>query len=220
MKQTKTSGVYQFQNRLFTINPPACNGVQVYNERCKVMHRVEYRTWNPHRSKLAAFLQKRQSLEFSPNFHILYLGAATGTTVSHVSDIVSQGMVYAIEHSAVSMKDLIEVTKTRKNILPLLMDANHPDRYSIFVPPVDFVYQDISQRNQGEIFLRNCQRFLKPDHYALLMVKARSIDVSVQPKKVYDMVAQFLEDNGYPVQSIVDLNPFEKDHAALLVKKT
>ncbi|TRZ06205.1 hypothetical protein HGM15179_020902 [Zosterops borbonicus] len=52
---------------------------------------VEYRAWNPFRSKLAAaILGGIDQIHIRPGAKVLYLGAASGTTVSHVSDIVGQ----------------------------------------------------------------------------------------------------------------------------------
>ena len=52
---------------------------------------------------------------------MLYLGAASGTTVSHVADIVGpEGMVYAVEFSHRSGRDLINVAKKRMNVVPII----------------------------------------------------------------------------------------------------
>lgn len=51
--------------------------------------KIEYRVWNPFRSKLgAAILGGVDQIHIKPGAKVLYLGAASGTTVSHVSDIV------------------------------------------------------------------------------------------------------------------------------------
>lgn len=50
---------------------------------------VEYRVWNPFRSKLAASMMGGlDSIHIKPGTKLLYLGAASGTTVSHCSDLV------------------------------------------------------------------------------------------------------------------------------------
>ena len=218
MQPTDIAGVFKDQDRLFTENLPTSKGIQVYNERIVTIEGREYRSWNPFRSKLAAALVKGlHSLEMHPDSTVLYLGAATGTTVSHISDIVKNGLVYAVENSPIAMKKLLQISEHRPNIIPILSDANHPERYSIFMTSVDFVYQDISQRNQGEIFLRNTTRYLKEGGTGILMVKARSIDVSLKPKKAYDLVAQELQTHGAAIHSLIELAPFEKDHAAITI---
>jgi len=218
MRETKIKGIYKDRNQLFTINPSNCKNKKIYNEKLVKIKDKEFRSWNPYRSKLSALLLKKINIEIKPDFNILYLGAATGTTVSHISDILVNGTIYAIENSAVSMKKLLELCKKRKNVVPILEDAFHPDRYQTIVPNVDFLYQDISQRNQSNIFIENIERYLKKDNKAIIMVKARSIDVSMKPKEVYEKVSLELRESGLKILDIVDLSPFEKDHAAVIVK--
>ena len=128
--------------------------VPVYGERIP----DGYRLWDPFRSKLAALLlkSKGRGLRLNRDSKVLYLGAATGTTVSHVSDIVADGLVYAVEFSPRSMRDLIRLCERRENIIPILADAAKPEEYAALVEPVDLVYQDIAQRNQAEIASLNC----------------------------------------------------------------
>jgi len=218
MQSTSIEGVFKKQDKLFTINPDYCRGVEVYKEKIVTQDGVEYRSWNPYRSKLAAAISKGlHNIDIKPDSRILYLGAATGTTVSHISDIVKDGIVYAVENSPIAMKKLLQLCKKRRNIVPILSDANHPDRYANIVPCVDFVYQDVSQRNQPEIFRKNIERYLKKEGRGILMVKARSIDVSLKPKKAYELVTKELEDNSFKIDNLIDLSPYEKDHAAIVL---
>jgi fibrillarin-like pre-rRNA processing protein len=117
------------------------------------------------------------------------------------------------------MKKFLKVCETRKNIIPIFQDANHPERYLSIVPIVDFIYQDVSQRNQADIFIRNSNMFLKEKSKGIIMVKARSIDVSIKPKKAYELVCKNLKESGFLIEKIIDLSPFEKDHAAIVVTK-
>ena len=156
-------------------------------------------------------------MDIKPDDYILYLGAATGTTVSHISDIIKKGIVYAVENSPVAVHDLIKVSEKRTNVIPISGDANHPDQYSSLVPSVDLIYQDISQRNQAEIFIANVNRYLKKKGTGIFMVKARSIDVSLQPKQAYKLACSQLEDHALKIIKIIDLAPYEKDHAAIFV---
>ena len=217
MKQTETKGIYREKNRIFTENPRSCKGIKVYNEKLTVIGKKEFRSWNPYRSKLAAAILKGLKFNIEPNDQILYLGAATGTTVSHISDIARKGIIYAIESSPVAVHELIKVSEKRINIIPVLGDANHPDRYSNLISPVDFIYQDISQRNQAEIFIANLRRYLKKNGTGILIVKARSIDVSLPPKQAYHITSSKIKESGLKVFKTIDLTPYEKDHAALVV---
>ena len=178
-----------------------------------------YRFWDPYRSKLGALLLKasRTLPVLSRDAKVLYLGAATGTTVSHVSDIVKDGLVYAVEFSPRSMRDLIRLSERRKNIVPILADASRPEEYAFFVEPVDWVYQDIAQRNQAEIATSNCARYLKPGGDLILMLKTRSVDVTASPQAVLQAEMKNLQ--GLDLGPIQDLLPFHQDHWAILAKK-
>ncbi|MDM7912201.1 MAG: fibrillarin-like rRNA/tRNA 2'-O-methyltransferase [Methanotrichaceae archaeon] len=178
-----------------------------------------YRLWDPFRSKLAVLLLKlgrRRDIGLYPDSSVLYLGAATGTTVSHVSDILQCGIVYAVEFSPRAMLDLL-LARSRKNIVPILADAARPELYSALVEPVDMIYQDVAQRNQAEIAARNAQRYLKLGGTLVFMMKTRSIDVTASPKDVCAAEIDGLK--GLEVLEILDLLPFHQDHWAVLAKK-
>jgi rRNA 2'-O-methyltransferase fibrillarin len=74
---------------------------QVNGDTPAIATSTEYRVWNPFRSKLAAgILGGMDSIYMKPGSKVLYLGAASGTSVSHVADIVGPtGVVYAVEFS-------------------------------------------------------------------------------------------------------------------------
>ncbi len=218
MKPTKTQGIFKEKDRIFTENLDFCKGIKVYNEKLVKYKDREFRSWNPYRSKLAAaFLNGLGGVNLGQNSKVLYLGAATGTTVSHISDIVKEGIIYSVESSPIAIKDLIKVSEKRQNIIPILEDANHPDRYNTLISKVDFIYQDVSQRNQAEIFIVNVERYLKKKGNGILMAKARCMDVSLNPKKVYEIVRSKLEKHKIKINEIIDLAPYEKDHAAIII---
>ncbi|MFZ3148567.1 MAG: fibrillarin-like rRNA/tRNA 2'-O-methyltransferase [Methanothrix sp.] len=185
--------------------------VPVYGERIL----DGYRLWDPFRSKLAALLLKGRSMRpvLPRDASVLYLGAATGTTVSHVSDIVSDGLVYAVEFSPRSMRDLVRLCERRKNIVPILADAARPEEYAFLVEPVDLVYQDVAQRNQAEIASRNCARYLKIGGGLILMLKTRSVDVTASPDAVLQAEMKNLQ--GLDLLPVMDLVPFHQDHFAI-----
>lgn len=127
-------------------------GESVYNEkRIQVKERnsedkIEYRVWNPYRSKIAAaVIGGVGDIYMKPGSKVLYLGAASGTTVSHVSDIVGPtGVVYAVEFSPRSGRDLVNMSKKRTNVVPIVADARKPWEYRILVPMVDVVFADVA----------------------------------------------------------------------------
>lgn len=177
------------------------------------------RLWDPHRSKLAALLLKTCGgcLSLESNARVLYLGAANGTTVSHVSDLVREGLVYAVEFSPRAMRDLIRLCERRSNIIPILADASRPEEYAPLLEPVDLIYQDVAQRNQSEIASANSNRYLKPGGDLLLMLKSRSVDVTAEPADV--LQEQIKQLKGLAVQAVSDLQPFHQDHWAIAAKK-
>jgi fibrillarin-like pre-rRNA processing protein len=217
MKPTKIENVFIKNDKIYTENLESCKGIKVYNERLVHYNNKEFRSWNPYRSKLAAAILKKLTFEIKQESTVLYLGASTGTTVSHISDIIKNGLVFAVENSPIAANELIKLSKKRINIIPIFEDANHPERYSFFVPKVDIVYQDISQRNQAEIFLENIEKYLIKDGTAILMVKARSIDISLSPAKAYELVTKKIIEQKLNIVDAIDLAPYEKDHAAILV---
>jgi len=174
----------------------------------------EYRLWNPQRSKLAALLKKEENVPLRPEQIVLYLGAASGTTVSHLANIVS--LVYAVEFAPRVARDLVRLSERLKNVVPLVADAVRPD-YGHIVELVDFLYQDIAQPNQAEIAITNAEMFLKTGGYACVMIKARSIDVTAKPKAVYKREVKKLEEQ-LDIMCVHELEPFYKAHAAVIAR--
>ncbi|MGP8320924.1 MAG: fibrillarin-like rRNA/tRNA 2'-O-methyltransferase [Methanosarcinaceae archaeon] len=196
-------------------------GTSVYGEILIEINGCEYRIWNPKRSKLAAMVIKKFNIPIAQNSKVLYLGAASGTTVSHVSDIVPDGIVYAVEFSPRTMRDLIGLCDMRPNIVPILVDANRPQLYAHIVEEVDVIFQDVAQQNQSEIAAVNAQQFLKKDGHLLLSIKARSIDTVANPKKVFKDEVRKLEngfDVGFEVLNSRELAPFHEDHLGILAR--
>ncbi|MET1125196.1 MAG: fibrillarin-like rRNA/tRNA 2'-O-methyltransferase [Archaeoglobaceae archaeon] len=170
-----------------------------------------FREWIPWRSKLAAMILKGYRIEFSGKEKVLYLGAATGTTLSHLADIVDRGVIYAVEYSAKPFEKLLELARERNNIIPLLADASKPWEYSGIVEKVDFIYQDIAQPNQVEILEENIRFFLKKGGEFVIMVKARSIDSTAEASEVFKRVRKRIE-SRYKIIASDDLEPYHKDH--------
>jgi fibrillarin-like pre-rRNA processing protein len=221
MKQTNNPGIFEIRKKntiLLTKN--LSPGKTVYTEDLIRDGNDEYRTWDPMKSKLAAALLKGlKSSYIKEGDFILYLGASTGTTSSHVSDIVGEdGFVYALDFAPRVVRNLVFVCKDRSNIVPLLADANRPESYLDFVSPVDVVYQDIAQRSQVAIFFKNIEMYLKIGGYALVAIKARSIDVTRKPRSLFDEVRRELSAKFQLVDEVV-LEPFEKDHCMFVVRK-
>ena len=193
-------------------------GNQVYNEKLILKKGVEYRTWDAFRSKLAAAIMNNlEDFPFKDKSKVLYLGASTGTTVSHISDIVGpQGKVFAVEHASRVARDLLDrVASYRSNITPIIQDARQPKDYFSMYGKVDIVYCDIAQPDQTDIAISNCKLYLKEEGYLFLVIKTRSIDVTKSPKRIIEEQIKKLEKN-FDVLQTIDLKPYDKDHAMVI----
>ncbi|MFC1648179.1 fibrillarin-like rRNA/tRNA 2'-O-methyltransferase [Nanoarchaeota archaeon] len=208
------SNVYKEGKWLSTKN--AYPGVTHFDER----EQNGKRQWDPNRSKLAAAIAKGvQDIGIKENDIILYLGAGHGYTPSFVSDIIGKnGMVFCLDSSPRVVRDLVMVCEQRSNMAPILGNANQPDTYKKLLPKqVDIVYQDVAQKNQVQIFLKNIDMYLKKGGYALLAVKARSVDVTRKPGEIFEEVQNSLE--GLNIVEKRNLSPFQKDHMMFVCKK-
>lgn len=208
--------VFSERRNLYTVsrNP----GVRVYGERLVNAGGTEYREWNPARSKLSAYLMcGGKTFPFDKDSSVLYLGAASGTTSSHVSDIASSGKVFCVEFAPRSFRDLVKTTDGRDNMIPILGDATKPDEYSFVVGNVDVVYADVAQKRQADILADNMERYCA--RYGMVSIKARSEDVTADPEDVFRMSEERLRARGCRILETVSLEPYEKAHAMIVVEK-
>jgi len=213
------SNIKKEGRNLFTIN--AFPGTKHFDERILKKKGRELRKWNPSRSKLGAAIAKGvRDIGMKEGSIVLYLGAGHGFTPSFVSDIIGKsGMVFCVDIAPRVMQDLIAICDERTNMAPILGDANKPETYKHLLPnQVDVVFQDVAQRNQVEIFLKNVNMYLKKDGIALLALKARSVDVTKKPSEVFMETEKELRKNIKVLESRT-LNPFEKDHCFYVCKK-
>jgi fibrillarin-like pre-rRNA processing protein len=198
-------------------------GRTVYGERLIRFKGVEYRVWDAFRSKLAAaILRGVQTVPIKPGHRVLYLGAASGTTASHVSDIVGEkGHVYCVEFASRSLRDLVDnVCAYRLNMSPFLEDARFPEKYAMFIPgKVDDIYCDVAQPEQAKILADNADVFLKESGWVMLAVKAQSIDVTKEPSEVYQREVKVLRNRGFAVEEVVRLEPYDKAHAMIVAQR-
>ncbi len=191
-------------------------GRSVYGERLVKWGNEEYRLWDQYRSKLAAAITKEiSSMPIQPSKRILYMGAASGTTASHVSDIVGEGgSVYCVEFSARVMRELItNLCGERTNMYPILEDVRFPERYKLTVGKVAVIYCDVAQPEQAKLIADNADIYLEPNSGAMLAIKSRSIDVTKSPSSIFKREIATLQNRGFSIASTVRLEPFEQDHA-------
>ena len=208
--------VVEGQKQVASLN--LIKGITVYGEKLIKYKGEEYRLWDPYRSKLSGALKKGlKTLPILNGMKVLYLGASTGTTVSHISDIVGMnGIVYAVEPAARVARELIQnVASKRKNVIPIIEDARKPHSYFSVFGNVDVIYCDVAQPDQTDIAIANCKVYLKPNGIILLIVKTRSINVVTDPKQVISQESKKLKDNGFYIEQIINLEPFDKDHGLI-----
>lgn len=210
-------GTFWLDNKLCTKN--LVPGKKVYDEFLFKSRDGELRTWDPRRSKPAAAIYKGlHQFPLKQGMKVLYLGIASGTTSSHFSDIIDkEGLIYGIEIADRVLREILSVAKERENIVPILADARMPETYP-WIEQVDLVYADIAIKDQSEVLVRNSKIFLKPDGFAMIAIKSRSIDVTKRPQEVYQQERRKLEE-FFHVIDFVTLDPFERDHGYFVLKR-
>ena len=186
----------------------------VYGERVLAREQHLLRHWDPNRSKLGAALAKGADVPLpAVGSRWLYLGASTGTTASHVADLVGPGgRVAAVERSLRPFARLVRFAERYPNVEPILADARHPEEYAGDVGVADGLYADIAQPDQVEILVANAALFLRPSATVLLALKTASLGREREPKQHLDRARAQLEDAGIEVTGTTSLEPFHKRH--------
>ena len=225
MTHKELPGIYYYTDnntgvtRLVTRN--LAPGSRVYGEMLIKSAGEEYRYWEPNRSKLAAVIlrgMKPSCIPIKPGSIILYLGAGSGTTPSHISDIIGEeGIVFCIESSPRSTRDLVATSNLRPNMIPILADARHPRSYSSLVTQVDAIYCDVAQPEQAKLLNKNASWFLKRDGEIMLAIKARSIDVTMEPSQVFKREISKMSPH-FIICDRQNLRPYHKDHVMVSAK--
>lgn len=210
-----TPGEAVYGEKRVSVDSPTPVVTDTANGDAPINTKVEYRVWNPFRSKLAAgILGGLEDIYMKPGSKVLYLGAASGTSVSHVSDIVGPtGNVYAVEFSHRSGRDLINMATHRTNVIPIVEDARHPLKYRMLVPMVDCIFADVAQPDQARIVGLNAHMFLKVGGGVVVSIKANCIDSTAPPEQVFAREVVKLREERIKPKEQLTLEPFERDHA-------
>lgn len=218
MATARASGLRREGGELYT--PNLDPGRRVYGEPLRVVDGVEYRAWDPFRSKLAALLRKGAPDDLlAPVDTALYLGAAHGTTVSHLSDLWPRSAIFAVEKSPASFAPLLALARRRPNLLPLLADAQLPERYRADIGEAGFLYQDVAQRDQARIFVDNADACLADGGRGVLMLKVRSVTQRRSSAEVAQEARGELRRGGFTIVAESPLAPFSRDHVAFVVRR-
>lgn len=209
-------GVYEDRGRLYTGS--ACPGRRVYGERLVRSNGREFREWDPRRSKLSAYITVGgRELPFRKESTVLYLGASSGTTPSHVADIVRDGRVVCVEFAPRMFRELVRNSEGRSMMMPVLGDATKPDEYSMFAENVDIVYQDVAQKKQADIVCDNMDAF--GAEWGMVAVKARSEDVTAPPERIFEETERRIRERGYRIVDARSIEPYEKDHEMIVFRR-
>jgi len=225
VERYKFSGIYSVTDRdqSSIATKSLVPGTSVYGEKLIKIGDDEFRLWSPRRSKLAAALKRGLTeMPIQPGSKVLYLGAASGTTISHCSDIIGpNGIVYGVEFSQRTVRDLIQLAVARPNILPILDDARHPTRYAPLVSgSIEVVYQDVAQPDQASILYENLKTFCSFGAWGMLAIKARSIDSTGSLDEIYSKEIALLDNKGLEIVENINLDPLEKDHRFIVCRVT
>ncbi len=207
--------IFTERRRIYTIS--LAPGTRVYGERTPVVDGIEYREWNPLRSKLAAYIANGGTkIPIGKNDHVLYLGASSGTTPSHVSDMVPEGKVYCVEFAPRMFRELVKNCEPRPNMIPILADATKPSEYEFMVSDINIVYQDVAQKNQSDILADNMDKFNA--RFGMVAIKARSEDVAKDPDAIFGHSLKKLEERGFTIIDKRRLEPYENSHMMIVVE--
>jgi fibrillarin-like pre-rRNA processing protein len=214
----KFDGIFSIGKKIATKN--LTPGTKVYGEELIREGKIEYRIWDYFRSKPAAAIKRGiKNFPIKKGDKILYLGIASGTTASHFSDIIGEeGIIYGIDVAERVLKDIIRVAEKRGNILPILADARIPEKYANnILEKVDLVYADVADPEEVELFIRNCKMFLKENGYGMIAIKSQSIDVTKDPKVIYEESRKKLEED-FKILDFVTLDPYDKAHGFFVIQ--
>jgi fibrillarin-like pre-rRNA processing protein len=176
-----------------------------------------YRLWSPSTSKLASMIVKGMDIPLDKNSKVLYLGAASGTTVARVADITEDGLVFAVEFAPRPARDLIKAIEERVNVIPIIADARRPDLYPPFIDSVDVIYQDVAQPAQADIAIANADKYLKSGGHLIIAIKAKSISTAMNVGDIFHGEIQTLE-RSFEILEKASLEPLHHDHMAIVGK--
>jgi fibrillarin-like pre-rRNA processing protein len=210
--------IFKIDGNFATVN--LVPGEKVYGEELVKIKDIEYRIWDKWRSKPSAALAKGlKTFPLRKGQKILYLGIASGTTSSHFSDIIGkEGIIYGVDIAERVLRDLVTVAEKRGNIVPILADARRPENYqNQILEKFDLVYEDVADPDQIEILIRNCEKFLKSNGWAMIAIKSQSIDVVKPPRQVYKECLEKLKKH-FKILDKVELDPYEKHHLFVVMK--
>jgi len=206
-------------------------GASVYGESLRKFSGTEYRRWDPTRSKLAAAIlrtKRNKSLLLpEPGSTVLYLGAGHGTSISHLHDHLCgadndlNGRIVAVDLAPRCLRDLTHLARSRTGLVPILGDARKHTGWGVLMPrPVNWLFQDVAQSGQVEIFVTACRRFLNIGGLGLLSLKAASERWTGEGEDIlFTKVATQLTESGFEVEERIKLTGYEDNHVLFVTRR-
>lgn len=223
-------GIRKERGGLWTRN--AVGGTSVRGERRKRDGRVEWRKWDSHRSKVAAMLMRTKSdpstLIPEPGSLCVYLGASSGSTVSHLHDHICgagnhhDGRIIAVDISSRMMRDLVIMCETRPGIIPVLADARHPLSVAQYLQrKSDWLFQDLSMPDQAKSFIESTSKPLTEGGLGIISIKAASERWAPGGDEQHFDESESLINSASHLQIIerIDLRGLEDQHIAIVTRK-
>ena len=205
-------------------------GKSVGGERRKRDGKIEWRRWDPFRSKVAAALlmtsQKASELLPSPGDTCLYLGASSGTTVSHIHDMVCgsnnhhNGQIIAVEISPRMMRDLSSLAEERSGLIPILNDARETQSYApVMREKAHWIHQDLSIADQAENFISIATSTLKNGGIGLLSLKAASErQFEGDDQSRFSRAEKLIEESELELIEKIDISQYQEQHMVFFVR--
>jgi len=227
-RETNKESFFIEKSTIWTMN--ATPGKRVYGEKTRRFSSQEFRKWDPYRSKIAAGMLRTQhdpqNLLPPRGSQVLYLGAGHGTTISHIHDIVCGeankfgGRIIGIDISPRCIRDLLGLAKVRPGFIPVLADARKSTWEHTINGQVDWLFQDVSQTGQLDIFLDVTSKHLKPSGRALFSFKMASERWSDEAKTTQiEAMEKRIASSGFDCNEILDLQGYEDEHFLFVISK-
>ena len=118
------------------------------------------------------------------------------------------------------MRQLIQNTSKRGNVIPIPGDARLPETYGKYIfTEVDLIYQDVAQPRQSKIALANCNYYLKEGGLLVIAIKSQSIDSIKKSEVIYSQEENILENGGYEIVERIDIHKYAANHVIFIAKK-
>ncbi|KAK1358838.1 hypothetical protein POM88_043312 [Heracleum sosnowskyi] len=143
---------------------------------------IEYRVWNPLKSKLAAAIMCGvKNICVKPGAHVLYIGDVCEITVTYLSDLVgSDGLVYVVGISDV----VVNMVEKRPNVITIIEKPNLCCNYRMVLGMVDVIFANvvnpIVSPHEAHWIVNNARFYLRAGGHYMISTQANNINSTSQ----------------------------------------